>query len=146
VEKRHASQIAHLLNTRNQLVRQYTANMILDRAGDFLYELKDDSVIACVEARKVQWYQWEVCHLTVDQDHECQGYGGLMIHRAEDEAKKNGAKIIQCTIRRGNIASERAFEKNGYGKVSCFHYDRSGNDVGVWQKVLNPSRESVRTN
>ena len=90
--------------------------MILDRAAHFLYELMDNNVIACVELRRVQWYQWEISHLTVDQDHECQGYGSLMIRRAEDEAKKNGAKIIQCTIRIGNIASERAFETNGYEK------------------------------
>src|SRR2546423_832282 len=133
----HAKQIADLLNSRNQLVRDYDANMILDREDDFIYELKDDAVIACIEAKKVQWYQWEVCHLTVAPKNEGQGLGSLMIRKAEERAKKGGARIIQCTIRVGNAESERAFERNGYRRVSEFYYPNSGNNVAVWQKIVS---------
>ena len=135
----HARQIAELLNSRNQLVRNYDANMILGKANDFLYELKDDIVVACIEAKKVQWYQWEVCHLTVAPKSEGQGLGSLMILKAEERAKNGGARIIQCTIRAGNAESERAFERNGYSRVSEFYYPNSGNNVGVWQKVVSVS-------
>jgi GNAT superfamily N-acetyltransferase len=98
----HAKQIANLLNSRNQLVRNYDANIVMVRGDDFIYELKDDSVVGCIEVKKVQWYQWEVCHLTVLPENEGQGLGSLMIRKAEERAKNGGARIIQCTIRVGN--------------------------------------------
>jgi RimJ/RimL family protein N-acetyltransferase len=135
MKPQHAMQIAYLLNSRNQLVRHYDAKMVLLRANDFIYELKDDAVVACIEVKKVQWYQWEVCHLTVVPEQQGKGFGSLMIHKAEERAKIDGARIIQCTIRVGNLASERAFERNGYRRVSEFFYPPSGNVVAVWQKV-----------
>ena len=137
MKSEHAKQIAELLNSRNQLVRSYDAKIVLDRATDFIYELKDDAVAACIEAKKVQWYQWEVCHLTVDPKNEGQGLGSLVIRKAEERARNGGARIIQCTIRHGNVESERAFERNGYRKVSEFYYPNSGNNVAVWQKVVS---------
>lgn len=133
----HAKQIADLLNSRNQLVRNYDANMILDREDDFIYEIKDEVVVACIEAKKVQWYQWEVCHLTVAPKNEGQGLGSFMIRKAEERAKKGGARIVQCTIRVGNRESERAFERNGYSRVTEFYYPNSGNNVAVWLKVVS---------
>jgi RimJ/RimL family protein N-acetyltransferase len=135
MKSEYAKQIADLLNSRNQLVREYDANMVMNAEDEFIYELKDDVVVACIEAKKVQWYQWEICHLTVASANENQGFGSLMIRKAEERAKNGGARIIQCTIRVGNAESERAFERNGYRRVSEFFYPNSGNNVGVWQKV-----------
>jgi ribosomal protein S18 acetylase RimI-like enzyme len=133
----HAKQIAHLLNSRNHLIRGYDAQAVLDRAGDFIYELEDDTVVACIEVKRVQWYQWEVCHLTVAPENEGRGLGSLMIRKAEERAKSGGARIIQCTIRVGNVESERAFQRNRYTRVSEFYYPHSGNEVAVWQKVVS---------
>ncbi len=133
----HAKQIAELLNSRNQLTRDYDVKMILDRTDDFIYELEDDAVVACIEAKKVQWYQWEVCHLTVAPKNEEKGLGSKMIQKAEEKAMNGRARIIQCTIRVGNLESERAFERNGYKRVSEFYYPKSGNNVSVWQKVVS---------
>ncbi len=137
MKREYAEQIAQLLNTRNELVRTYTDDTILEKADDFIYEVKDEVIAACVEVKKVQWYQWEVCHLTVASHYEGQHLGSLMISNAEEKAKSNGARIIQCTIRQGNIKSERAFSRNDYKKVSEFYYSISGNVVGVWQKVVS---------
>ena len=136
MKPQHAQQIANLLNSRNQLVRDYDTKMVFRRANDFIYELEDDTVVACIEVKKVQWYQWEVCHLTVCPEREHKGFGSLMIQKAEERANAGGARIIQCTIRAGNLASERAFERNGYKCVSQFLYPNSGNIVAVWQKVV----------
>jgi len=70
-----------------------------------------------------------------------------MIKKAEEKAKSNGARILQCTIRHGNTESERAFLRNDYKKVSEFYYPVSGNIVAVWQKVVsipkNAAEQSV---
>ena len=133
----HAKQIADLLNSRNQLTRDYDDEMILNRADDFIYELEDDAVVTCIEAKKVQWYQWEVCHLSVALENEGKGLGNSMIQKAEEKARNGKARIIQCTIRVGNAKSERAFERNGYRRVSEFYYPKNGNTVSVWQKVIS---------
>jgi RimJ/RimL family protein N-acetyltransferase len=72
---------------------------------------------------------------SVKEAHENQGLGKRLIRMAEDNALRDGARIVQCTIRVGNEASERAFRRNGYREVGCFFNEGSGNYVGVWQKV-----------
>ena len=131
MNRTHAAQIAALLNARNRLVRAYYADSIIKRSGSFIYELKDDLVIAGVELKNVQLYQWEVQHLAVAEAYERHGYGMLMLRLAEERATKAGAKILQCTIRLGNDASEHLFEKVGYRRACLFHNPQSGNDVGV---------------
>jgi ribosomal protein S18 acetylase RimI-like enzyme len=76
--------------------------MVLAHAEDYVCEIQDDVVIACVEVKKVQWYQWEICHLSVSEAHERQGLGKQLLRQAEDKAKSSGARIVQCTIRVGN--------------------------------------------
>lgn len=141
-----AKQIANLLNSRNQLTRTYDAARVLKNAENFIYELSDDVVIACIETKRVQWYQWEVCHLTVATNYEGRGYGSRMIQKAEEKAKLGGARIVQCTIRADNEASNRAFEKNGYKQTSCFFNSVSGNDVLIWQKVISVNMQNTGQN
>jgi len=131
-----AAQIAHLLNTLNQLQRNYTVKEVLERAADYLFELDDGAVVACVEVKKVQWYQCEICHLSVDGQHQGQGLGKRLIRRGETKAKAEGARIVQCTIRVGSVASEEAFRRSGYREACSFFNARTGNYVAVWQKVL----------
>jgi RimJ/RimL family protein N-acetyltransferase len=137
MDRKHATQIAALLNARNNLAIAYSTDSIMNRSGNFIYELKDGDVVAGIEVKKVQWYQWEVQHLTVAEQHERRGYGKLMLRRAEDRAKREGAKVLQCTIRIGNHASEHVFESEGYRRTVSFHNVQSGNDVAVWQKSVS---------
>jgi len=96
MEENHANQIAYLLNKRNQLVIEYKADQVLDATDDYEYLLdSDDNVVAAVKIKKIQWYQWEFCHLTVNETHEGKGYGTKLIKRAEQKAKNGGALIIQ---------------------------------------------------
>ena len=139
----HAAQIADLINERNQLVKRYTLSDILARSADFEYDIIDNRIVACVEVRKVQWYQWEVCHLSVQPDLEGRGLGAQMVRRAEDRAVKDGAKVIQCTIRADNTPSMRVFAKQGFKQVSAFYYNATGNNVTVWQKVVSPHAEPI---
>jgi N-acetylglutamate synthase-like GNAT family acetyltransferase len=140
MQNSEARQIAELLNSRNQLTRNYTEAMILDSAQNYLFQKINDTVVACVELKKIQWYQSEICHLTVHKEHEGQGYGRELIKQATEAAIKQGSRILQCTIRTGNDGSERAFLAAGFMKTCSFHNERSGNNVNVYQKSIVVAR------
>jgi L-amino acid N-acyltransferase YncA len=135
----HAQSIATLLNTRNKLAKDYTADEIMQEAGNYEYEVRDEEVVACVERRRVQWYQWEIRHLSVPQHWEGKGVAFAVYQRAEAAAQAGGGCILQCTIREGNQDSERFFRRQGFARVGAFRYRATGNTVGVWQKVLCPA-------
>ena len=139
MNRNEATQIANLLNTRNQLVLQYDADRILDAAVnyDFIVSQSGD-VLACAELKKVQWYQFEICHLTTAPGVEGKGIARELFRRIEGLAITRSGRILQCTIRRDNKRSEEFFTKNGFIRVSEFYNHDSGNIVGVWQKVLSP--------
>ncbi|MEZ8067514.1 GNAT family N-acetyltransferase [Vibrio sp. FF145] len=138
MKKEIAEQISNLLNEENQLVVNYTANKILESKENYIYEEENGVVKGFLECKKVQWYQTEVCHLTVKKDFRGKGLSTLLINKALDHSVTNlNARIIQCTIREGNEASEGAFNKAEFAKVASFYYPISGNNVGVWQKVVS---------
>ena len=57
-----AKQVADLLNSKNELVVEYAENKILASSGNCLSEsIKEDEVVACIERKMVQWYQFEGC-------------------------------------------------------------------------------------
>jgi N-acetylglutamate synthase-like GNAT family acetyltransferase len=135
--KEEAQQIAELLNARNELQTAYTAAKVLQRAHDYVFEEADGAVAACVQVKKVQWYQSEICHLSVGVKYEGQGRGKRLIQLAEEKALKEGARIVQCTIRIGNVRSEAAFRRSGYRVASNFYNPGTERYVNVWQKVLS---------
>lgn len=131
-----ATKIAALINERNQLDGRYDAARIIEHCDNYEYELDGDVLVACVETKKVQWYQWEICHLSVNPSCARKGYGSRMIQKAEEKAKQGGARIVQCTIRVGNVESEGAFRNQGYVQTTCFYNCRTDKYIGVWQKVI----------
>lgn len=137
MKESQAVQIAELLNTRNQLPSKYTSEKVLNHSENYLIELHEDKVVACVEVKKVQWYQWEVRHLSVSTDHTNKGLGKQLIRRAEKKAREEGARVVQCTIRVGNVESEQAFRRSGYHEVCCFYNSSTEKYIAVWQKVLS---------
>ena len=132
-----AHQVAELINSRNQLTKQYTANRVLESAGNYLCRAAEDSrLVAVVEVKRVQWYQCEIDHLSVREDCGGKGIGFQLIDDAESRAIQLGARVAQCTIRVGNEPSERLFRKRGYVPGVTFFNARSGNQVTVYQKTL----------
>lgn len=132
-----AEQIANLLNERNQLTIQYTADKILENSENYVYLLEEEKIIACAESKRVQWYQWEISHVLVAKDYEGKGFGNKILNEAEIKAKTGNAKILQCTIRANNENSIRLFSRNGYVQVNRFFYPKSGNWVYVYQKSIS---------
>jgi N-acetylglutamate synthase-like GNAT family acetyltransferase len=132
-----AAEIAALLNARNELTVEYDAERALNSASDFDFEERADHVIACVERRRVQWYQWEICHLSVREDWEGKGIAHILYQRVAVYASDRGARVLQCTIREGNVSSERFFARQGFSKAVSFVNQESGNTVGVWVKSLS---------
>ena len=133
----HASQIADLLNARNQLVGNHSAQMIMEKRDSYVYLLEGDIVIACVEVKKVQWYQYEILHVSVNELFEGKGLGSEVYQLAELKAIKAGAKILQCTIRSNNERSIRLFESKGYKHTSTFYNADTNNVVNVYQKSVS---------
>jgi ribosomal protein S18 acetylase RimI-like enzyme len=137
----HAEQIAALLNARNQLTKQYTRQSVLESEENYLFRVSESGqVVGCIEVKKVQWYQAEVCHLTVAEDAVGKGHAKALLCEAERAARASNARLLQCTIREDNVASRSLFEGFGFVHTSSFHNQFSGNNVGVFQKVLASAR------
>lgn len=137
----HAEQISALLNERNELTRQYTSERVLENSDNYLclYSEKNE-VVACIEVKKVQWYQTEILHLTVAAAEEGKGHAKALLCEAERVGRANGARILQCTIRINNPRSRQLFEGAGFSLINTFFNQRSSNNIGVFQKVLVNAR------
>lgn len=132
-----ADSIARLLNSRNQLTIQHSRKSVLNEAADYVIRVSEaGEVIACVQVKKVQWYQAEVLHLTVAETSEHKGHGKSLLCEVERLARTKNARILQCTIRADNVASRKLFEGFGFVNTCMFLNEGSGNNVGVFQKVL----------
>lgn len=139
--KVYAVQIAALLNSRNRLTVKYTGELILEHANNYIYHVSESNkVVACLEVKKVQWYQTEVLHLTVAASETRKGHAKTLLREAELISLKNGTRLLQCTIREGNTESRSLFESLGFSQVNTFNNPSSGNNVGVFQKVLTKTR------
>ncbi len=133
----HAEQIAHLLNTQNRLTVNYDAQRVLGDADDYLIDFSENGQVACcAQLKHVQWYQAEVCHVTTHPDYARQGRGLRMIELAEQKAREQGARLLQSTIRVGNVESEGLFTKAGFARGTTFRNAASKNNVAVWAKAL----------
>lgn len=135
--QQQAKQIVVLLNERNQLVKKYTAADIIKHKMNFVFLEIDNQLAACAECKKVQWYQWEISHVSVTKGHEGKGLGSRILRLAEQKAINGAARILQCTIRSNNERSQRLFLNKGYTKTSSFYYPLSGNWVNVYQKTVS---------
>lgn len=135
--KEQAKQIAILLNERNKLVKEYSMDDILAKEKNYVYLEEGSNIIACAECRKVQWYQWEICHVSVDKASERKGMGSKILKMAEIKAIEDGAKILQCTIRSNNEPSLRLFLAKGYTNTTSFFNPKSENWVHVLQKSIS---------
>ncbi len=133
-----AGQIAALINRRNKLDIEYTPERILkDHKNYISIPSEDGDVIACIEIKKVQWYQCEIRHLAVHEKHERRGLATSLMSKAEALAKESGAKLLQCTIRLDNVASLNLCAGLGFRLVSKFASRVGTYEVGVFQKVLS---------
>ncbi|MEK7996650.1 MAG: GNAT family N-acetyltransferase [Planctomycetota bacterium] len=138
-----AEQIASLLNTQNRLTVQYSAAKVLEHQDRYIVRLGESfSVLGAVEVKRVQWYQCEIDHLSVDPQFKRQGIGTWLLQKAETRAMELGAGIAQCTIRVGNQESEGLFTKHGYTATVTFLNQQSGNRVTVYQKILAPDQST----
>lgn len=136
---KQADRICTLLRERNQLTREYGRAEI--QMGNYLCRFVADEVVAFAELKKVQWYQSEVCHLTVAVEHERQGHAKALIAEMEQAAINQSSRLLQCTIRENNISSLTLFEHFGFRAVGRFYNKYSGNNVYVMQKVIEHARQ-----
>ena len=132
-----AEQIANLINTRNELTKKYSSEIILTAKENYVFIKEEDKIIACAESKKVQWYQYEISHVSIDENYESKGFGSKILKLSENKAIENNARLLQCTIRTNNVNSIRLFSTKGYKQVNMFHNLKSGNWVFIYQKIIS---------
>ena len=62
--------------------------------------------------------RWEIDWLAVDPKRHGHGIGTALVRAARDAGKESGAKLARGLVRLSNAASERAFEKNDFIRLS----------------------------
>ena len=132
-----SQQIAELLNERNQLESKYTAERIFHELNSYVTLVINDKLVACAETKKVQWYQWEILHVSVEANEEGKGYASKILRQVEELGFKQGAQVLQCTIRANNENSLKLFEAKGYKRVNCFFNIHSKRWLFIYQKVIS---------
>lgn len=135
--KEIAEQIATLINRRNRLTKVYTSDMILSDKDKYVFIIDDKELVACAESKKLQWYQSEICHVSVNEKFRGQNKGREVLVLAENKAREENAKIIQCTIRSENKSSIRLFSESDYKIVNEFYNPKTENIVLVFQKNIS---------
>lgn len=74
--------------------------------------------------------------MSVPEKFEKRHYDTRVLELAERKAREGGAKILQCTVRVGNLASMSLFDKHHFVKTVTFFNEESGNWVQVLQKCM----------
>jgi len=134
-----AQKISTLINSQNQLSRAVTPEKVLHEKHKYLYEFDDNGeIIVCLQLSENIWYQYEIKYVSTAEKYRRQGYASRLIQKAEGEARKMDACILQCAIWEDNEASKGLFKKMGFTPVSGFYFASSGENVSVWHKVLKP--------
>ena len=138
--KKQAEQISDLLFERNKLKARVPPEDILNLAENYCLVLDDGGdVIACAQVLQVQWYQWELLHVSVLTEKEGLGFANRAAQAAEELAISKGAQILQCTIREDNERSWKLFERNDFKRVNQFYNAESGRWLFIYQKILSKS-------
>lgn len=126
-----AFQIANLINSQNRLERRYTADMVLEKFDNYIYDtLPDYGVIGCVCARRVQWYQAEIRHLSVHPYMQRMGVGLRMLKAAEKKCRNLDVRIAQSTVKTCNMACRSLMKRRKFSEINQF------NDIIIYQKVF----------
>lgn len=133
MNQEQAKQIAALLK-QNDLTIEHTETTVLNSSADYVFIEEESKIVACAEIKKVQWYQWEIKHVSVAKP-KC-GLGKRIVVIAENKAKEKNAKVIQCTIRSDNEASIALFKSSKYSQGITFYNPTSKHDVIIFQKSL----------
>jgi ribosomal protein S18 acetylase RimI-like enzyme len=133
-------QVAELLNRRNELPTEYTAERVFKNKDNFFVILKGEKLVAFGETKRVQWYQWEIRHVSVLEGYERRHYGTTVVTNLENIIRQGGGIIAQCTIRNGNFESDGLFTNCGFTRTIGFRNSATGNLVYVYQKNLTELR------
>lgn len=131
-----ATEIEKLVNKRNNLSKKITNKQINDNLVNYVCLVENNNFIGCVQVKKIQWYQSEICHFSIKEEYEGKGKSYELIKMAEEKAKNENSRIIQCTIRKDNTKSINFFTKNNYIQVNEFFNKNTNNNVLIFQKII----------
>ncbi len=133
-----AEQIAILLNTQNQLTVKYDTQQILEAAHEYIYEIDDDDVlIACMQLKSVQWYQVEICHVSVNKINHQYGAAYRLLDKAIIDSREKNVHLLQATVNQSNGVPQKFLQKFNFTQTSTFYNPLTKNHITVWQKALS---------
>jgi len=130
-----ARQIAELINEHSPLATPVRVERVERDLAMYIRSERDGLVGAFAKLTKVSWYQGEISHVVARPEYRRQRQGTRVVNMACTHAEQLGLKIVQCTIRDGNIPSEGLFISCGFQAAASFT-GRSGHPLTIWQKVL----------
>ena len=130
-----AQQICNLLNKNNGLSEPLSVSQILNTKRKYLTRSMGD-VVACAAYRKRSWYQYEVLHVSVNENLRGWKFGQDLLSEIEVIARKDGIALLQATCKEKNQASLSLFRKQGYSVVNTFKSKYSGDRLCLLQKIL----------
>jgi N-acetylglutamate synthase-like GNAT family acetyltransferase len=135
-----ANQIAELLNNSNELKSAYTADQLLRYAHEYKFIQNEDTnkVVAVVQIKKVQWYQYEIGNLVVSPENNSKELAQRLLQMAERQALNEGARVLQGTVRQDDQKNIDLFKSSGFKHVANFYNQQSDKNITVWQKILSP--------
>lgn len=109
--RKEAEQVAHLLNTQNNLAIKYKAGSIAASKSPYLVAILSGRVLGCVCIEKVSYHLSEIKHLSVDKRFQGRGIGHYLVKRALRACKTH---YVYATVRKDNEASKNLFLNLGF--------------------------------
>ena len=96
----------------------------------------NENLIGAVKIIKFDWYLGGIKHLTVKSSQREKGYGTQLLNDAEKFASEKKIRVLQATVRKGDVSSINCFKKSGFEKVNCFLNKRTNRNILIFQKIL----------
>lgn len=134
-----ANKIADLVNRRNKLPNKLEKYTVL--TGNYFYVAinegkPSEEILACVRAKCMSFFCYELKHLAVNEQYEGQGMGQKMIEIVEDFVRTKKVPVLCATTRADNQGAIRLFNKLGYKPTKEFTNAGTSNPCVLWQKDL----------
>lgn len=131
--------ISSLLNERNNLPKPVAAHSVLE--GNYFYISKnvgekEEEVLACVRAKCMSFFCYELKHLCVKKGYEKNGLASKMVDLVEDFVRQKGVPMLMATTRSDNTPVINLFNKKGFIPTKEFVNNGTKHPLILWRKEL----------
>lgn len=108
----------------------------LDAEGDFLVGLADDTIVAIGGIQLRERNKAEIRRMRVHPHHQRQGYGGRLLEKLEEYARKQEVTRIVLETNEHLTAAQNLYEKYGYEETHRETHPVTEDDIIHYLKVI----------